>query len=102
MTAWVKPGAKCVYIGVPSWARPNWQGIATPVLNHVYSIREVVPYEGSLLVRLAEIVNPVTELDVGRAERCYPIICFRPLITHTQEQDLEHFLPLLTTVEEPA
>ncbi|WP_108397581.1 hypothetical protein [Devosia submarina] len=27
---------------------------------------------------------------------------FRPLVTRTQEQDLEHFLPLLNTVEEPA
>jgi hypothetical protein len=96
MSSWARPGVKCVFVGVPSWAKPDWRGIAAPSLHHVYTIRDVVLYEGSVLVRLAEIVNPVIDLDNGRAERCYPLICFRPLISKTQEQDVELFRHHLT------
>lgn len=87
MSAWAKPGVKCVcveftpiYIG----ARPH---PADPVDGGVYTILGVWHDEDGTFLQLAECDG-----DYG-----YEISDFRPLITRSQEDDVALFRKLLVT-----
>lgn len=100
MASWARPGVKVVYIGVPEWAKPDYRGIQALGLGRTYTIRDTVLWD-LLCIRLEEVVNPVIKTRVGFTERAYPLICFRPLVTKTQEQDVELFRHLLTSANTP-
>lgn len=96
MSAWAKPGVKCVCIKVGDWKAPNWHS-RLPAYREVLEIRSVYIDDG--------IVGLCFEGISGRFnarvlhEQGFDAVRFRPLTTRTQEQDLEHFLPLLKTME---
>jgi len=104
MAHWAKPGVKCVCID----AGDHDVGRPSPlVLGSVYTICSLVNWprdktSGRLgwsqfgLV-LEEVRNPYAWIDGA-----FAVERFRPIVTRTQEQDLEHFTPLLNSVEEPA
>lgn len=97
MTAWAARGLQCVCVNADWPERELEEGgvYRAPMQNEVLTICEVRD-DGYL--RFNEIpIRQGAGVSVSWA-----IEAFRPLITHTQEQDLEHFLPLLNTVEEPA
>lgn len=95
--SWAVPGQKVVCINdtfdlltVPLGLVPNYNmhGLSNGV---VYTIRDIVidPYYIIPTVRLVEIYRQPTRSGVN--ERGYLISRFRPLITKTQEQDVELF-----------
>lgn len=98
MSSWVKPGVKCVCIDGGS---PRSRGFELfgqfPVTGGIHTVDSVflsATDPGKTLLRLSELkVDLRYGWDAAR---------FRPLVTRTQEQDLEHFLTILNTVEEPA
>lgn len=100
MSAWAKPGVKCVCVDA--------DGSETLVHGGVYTVRSTCVAgplwadAGSVGLRLYEIILPVDRLD--GIEPGYRVSRFRPLVTRTQEQDLELFLPHLTDlrVREPS
>lgn len=104
MSAWVKPGVKCVCVQEPSAeAKASWPEAKWPVLNSIYTIRSAPlithgPRKGGLCILVEEIINPVIP-ELGTAEPGFPAFAFSPLVSPTQEQDLEHFLPLLDLKE---
>jgi hypothetical protein len=99
MTSWARPGVKCVcidaeserYTGllrhVPGRVNPSFH----LVLGRTYVVREVFrhPFADVMVVTLHGVPDRTPEHG-------YAIARFRPLITRTQEQDLELFRPLLT------
>lgn len=97
MSAWAKPGVKCVFLGIPPGkyvAQP--ESIHIPEAGAVLTVRDVRQNaQGETCLRFVEIINPTVATQCGTAERGYEAFCFRPLITRTQEQDLELFRPLL-------
>lgn len=99
MSSWAKPGVKCVCVKVGDWTAAEWHS-RLPAYREVLTIKSVYIDEG--------IVGLCFEGISGRFnarvqhEQGFNAVRFRPLAAHTQEQDLEHFLPLLNTVEEPA
>lgn len=101
---WAVPGAKvvCVKEGV------NWRRIlapkmvAWPRVNGVYTIRGVFLYKGVVGMRMAEIVNPPVQFNHGCVEPAFGLGCFRPLITKTQEQDIEMFRKIAQGDSTPA
>lgn len=93
VSAWARPGVKCVYIGNP---QPNekWRGVNRPVVGTVYTVRDVLlTARGTTAIWLVEIINPsVYVRDVNREmEWGFKATSFRPLITRTQEQDVSLF-----------
>lgn len=94
MAHWAKPGVKCVCIHDRGrWAGPDGESPSTPPLKgKVYTIVETDQAEGTLFLTLAECSQ----------DEMYSVKNFRPVISRTQEQDLELFLPLIETLGEPA
>lgn len=93
MSHWAKPGVKCVYIVKrPPEKKPT--RIPLQYLG-VYTIRAVIahPITGELGVYLVGVENEIHK-ESGM-EKGYYLRAFRPLITRSQEQDMELFTPLL-------
>lgn len=94
MSAWAKPGVKCVCID-DGWsettAEGGWLPNRIPMIHEVLTVAGAVQKYGSVFLFFVEIPGGGFHIE-----------CFRPLVQHTQEQDLEHFLPLLDSVEEAA
>ena len=94
MSAWAKPGVKCVCI---KGGQPNSRGMmlvgSMPQEQQVYTVTEVRYCSrcGVLLV-LAEFP------DVGNSNG-WEATHFRPIITHTQEDDVALFRDLLVSNE---
>lgn len=84
MNSWVKPGAKCVFVDHTPGLNPN----PASRKGDICEILEVDTIQGHLAVRAREIngrwVHGYNEW--AKASR------FRPLISKTQEQDIEMFL----------
>jgi len=86
MSAWAKPGVKCVCVD------GEWQSLSTfcdtsgPKKDEVCTITAVRNHRGGVWVCIAGY--PQSEL--------FDLPSFRPLVSRTQEQDLSIFLPLLT------
>jgi hypothetical protein len=95
---WARVGVKCVCI-TDKWCIPDWASVdRVPMLNEVLTISNVASAHGSFSLQFEEI--PETAEDHEGVFFCHWMVeCFRPLTTRTQEQDLEHFLPLLRTTE---
>ena len=91
MSAWAKPGVRCVCIK-NSTRIINYQGMPPFLKGQTFTIAGVVQNEFGVALYFEE----------RGPNQWAHISGFRPLIERTQEQDLEHFLPLLNTVEEPA
>lgn len=94
MTSWAKVGAKCVYVH-----RHNGQVTRKPLeYMGVYTIRTVVshPYLNEIGIYLEGVVNEIHPLY--GMEKGYSLSAFRPLVTRTQEQDVEMFLRLVDRV----
>jgi hypothetical protein len=77
-----------------------WPTARFPEVGVVYTIREVRtvtigPNAGQPCLFLEGIFNPVIE-TLGNKEPGMPISAFRPLISKTQEQDVELFRHLLS------
>ena len=90
MSAWAKPGVKCVCISGPHDAIAT----GTLVVGRIYEIAERLDHpEHGVLVRLAAVTGPNGETGKYKVSR------FRPLITKTIEQDVQMILSLLTPDE---
>lgn len=95
MSAWAKPGVKCVCVD----AAGTW-GPDAPIENAVYTVRRVwVDEDGDTVMDFVELQRRQEACEAWGRQLGYFVHRFRPLITRTQEQDLEHFLPLLKTKE---
>lgn len=95
MSAWARPGVKCVCIGnwTDGWRSDEGQ-IELPMTRQVYTVREVHP-DGDA-IRLVEIVNPPLRYAGDNVTEVWFMTCrFRPLVSKTQEQDIALFTPLL-------
>lgn len=94
---WVRPGVKVVCV---SRTRLHLSiikeyDLEDAVVGQVYTIRDTMVRFGQVGILLAEIRNnsvPGDSIEWG-----FSVERFRPLITRTQEQDLEQFIPLLET-----
>lgn len=89
---WAKPGAACVCVDVIS--RLNGLSLPSLVEGRVYTIEAIGPYpvgrfKGSPCVWLLGVPNKADTFKAFLLER------FRPLVSRTQEQDVEMFLSLL-------
>ena len=96
MSTWAKPGVKCVCVD----ASPDFYGEQSGLAQgQVYTVKGDGGRDafGVFGIRLVEIATRFDRYGLG-----FNVNRFRPIVTRTQEQDLEHFLPLLNTVEEPA
>lgn len=102
MSAWAKPGVKCVCVGRPK--STDFRGIIrVPDVYETLTIRDVfigVLSDGTeaVTLRFSEIQNPVVDTTHGMVERGYWAAHFRPLVTRTQEQDLALFTPILDSL----
>lgn len=93
MASWAKPGVKVVCIAPPSGNR-HLLPVTGPAVGGVYTIRAVVSGHdkdrdrvGLLLEEIHNPKSPTFGVEYG-----FYIERFRPLITKTQEQDIEMFL----------
>jgi hypothetical protein len=70
-------------------------------IGQVLTIRDIHEdlYSGEPCLLFEEVFNG---MNAAGREFGFFISRFRPITTRTQEQDVEQFLPLLNTVEEPA
>lgn len=93
MTHWARPGVKCVYVGRPEHKERLTR--APLIFGRVYTIREVIthPETGEVGMYLHGVVNEIHPKYL--LENGYVISAFRPLVTRTQEQDMELLTPLL-------
>lgn len=100
MSGWARPGVKCVCIQsgrLPGGGHDPLFG--WPVAGQVYTVHRVGLHRrlGHTVLFLKELQNPAKRDGVDDGWR---IARFRPLVPpKTQEQDMEHFLPLLKTRE---
>lgn len=100
--SWARPGVKCEFLGIPEGVNPDSRFIEIPVVGAVYTIRDVdADSYGEVVVRLREIRNPVVRTQEGMLERAYEAWLFRPLVSKTQEQDVELFRHLLNPTNTP-
>lgn len=106
MSAWARPGVKCVCVATSHAALDL--GFAAPIVGRVYTIREVLDgprFSDGVIdhgVRLVEIVNPPARFGTTTTEPAWVVAKFRPIITKTQEQDVAMFMQNLTKVGEDA
>lgn len=100
MSSWAKPGVKCVCIASPERVEAGrrkrpWGNF--PSSGGIYTIRgSVFGSNGQHFILLEEVQNPPRLSTVGVVEWGFPVSGFRPLITRTQQQDVELFRSLLT------
>lgn len=94
MAHWAKPGVKCTCISDwGRWAGPEGEAPkAPPIKGRVYTIRETETRDGLLFLVLVEC-DP---------EEMFGVKNFRPVVSRTQEQDLELFQHLLVEQREDA
>jgi hypothetical protein len=102
MSAWAKPGVKCVCIKrsiwVPTGGAPKQFDNTCPVYGGVYTIRTAKWSSGGIYLRFVEIVNPIYPYADGPSEKQFRLAGnFRPLITRTQSEDVALFRNLLVT-----
>lgn len=98
MSAWAKPGVKCVCLGFPPGRSLGWGIETVPVKDQILTIREVETVEGYAAIRFEEIVNPPLAYHEFVGEAMFDPAYFRPIISKTQEDDIaEHFSDLLKT-----
>lgn len=98
MSAWAKPGVKCVLVE-DNWPAGSFYGTEVlPVVGTAYTVRELVQIQGFLLCRLVEIRNPTLDYRQGFMECAFDVGRFRPLVVRTQEQDVALFTPYLAPV----
>lgn len=64
-----------------------------PVLNSIYTIREVITLNGHVAVRLVEIKNPVLEYGDGTNEIAFRASRFRPVVE--RKSDISIFRAML-------
>jgi len=89
MSNWAKPGVKCVCVARPK--NGDLRGVLrVPDIGEVLTVREVFVglTEGGqevVALKFHEIVNPLTDTVIGRAERGYPAFQYRPLITQSDD-----------------
>jgi len=83
--SWAKPGAKVVCVDAFPLEGSIW--VSPPVEGVIYTITDTFYQEGVLLLRLKELRN---FQDIGYLARR-----FRPLVSRTQEQDVDLFKSLL-------
>ena len=96
MSAWAKPGVKCVCVDA------SWHGLPTSPLveGAKYTIRSVAMYDGDLVADFLEAQNP-EDAKFPESPPGFRIDRFRPLVTKTQEQDVAMFRHLLTPSRSP-
>lgn len=106
MSAWAKPGVKCVLV----YPNPNWHEVAgfvnVPIPAVMYTVSDVVICDGEVCIRLAEIWND----DYFQISRQPPIVGapvfgafrFRPVVPATEQDDVALFAHHLDRVGEPA
>jgi hypothetical protein len=68
-----------------------------PVLNSIYTIREVITLNGHVAVRLVEIKNPVLEYGDGTNEMAFRASRFRPVVE--RKTDISIFTAMLKKKE---
>lgn len=96
MSAWAKPGVKCVCVDASNWNATDDRNLSwaeLPVEGELYVIREVVNFGGLAGLRLVGINNPLIPCVYG--EIAFNVSRFRPLITRSQEDDVALFRKLL-------
>ena len=102
MSAWAKPGVKCVCVVQPKLCfdvlgagHPlSDYGIKAPVSNQILTIREVTYRRSGVGLLFVEIDNSAVP-TAGGEEISFAVEKYRPLITRTQEQDIALFRHLL-------
>lgn len=103
MSAWARPGVKCVCVGDLTHLGVDF-GVETPVVGQIYTVRAVelrLGPNGGVGLLLAEIVNSAIPLTNGSVDEVAFDVCdFRPLVS--LESDVAQFRHHLNTVEEPA
>jgi hypothetical protein len=74
-------------------------GVTLPVLGGIYTIRaiEIRPQRGDLY--FVEIVNPIIEYDIGRAEQGFHVARFRPVVE--RKTDISVFRAMLNPSKQP-
>lgn len=93
MSAWAKPGVKCVCVKwdeEAAWAADAF-GVAPLTLNQTYTIRDCVDRPGGLgllLVGINNAGNPLFDFEMA-----YKAVRFRPLVS--QSKDVAIFRKLL-------
>lgn len=96
MASWAKVGAKCVCVEPGDWDNINGDDLSGPSLGEICTIISVSADDVDIWVTLAEY----SRNDEFRSE------AFRPIVTKTQEQDIEMFLriandtPFHVTIDE--
>ena len=85
MSTWAKPGVKCVCVKRGTWMIDDGSSRPGPMFGEICTIHAVETSGTSII------------LEGYRTNIGYDITRFRPLVTRTQEQDLEQFIPLLST-----
>ena len=99
MSTWAKPGVKCVCVD-DNW-KEEFMGrpvpSRVPMINEVLTVRQV--FSADMWPGLIIPGGLVMSFDELGDEGCwfYAVAHFKPLVTRTQEQDLEQFIPLLST-----
>lgn len=98
--SWCRVGAQCVCVN-DDWSDLIYQrsGLTpphrVPMLNEVLTIASVSPAPGYMAKYNLTMPAPALEF-IGLEGAGYSAWNFRPLITRTQEQDIEeHFKPLI-------
>lgn len=103
MSAWAKPGVKCVCVGDLSHLGVDY-GLLTPVVGQTYTVRAVelrLGPNGGVGLLFEEVVNSSMLLTNGAVdEPSFDVCDFRPLVSI--ESDAALFRHHLNTVEEPA
>lgn len=97
MSAWAKPGVKCVCLVGGSLIPGHPPKHGYPDAGAVYTVSSFVHEDRwgrGKFIRIAELPNP-WKLD-QTYDAGWSVSRFRPLVTRTQEQDVELFRSLLT------
>jgi hypothetical protein len=93
MSAWAKPGVKCVCVTDRGFDAALKYGMSIPSAGEVYTVREVREWDFGVGLLLSEVVNRPEHWANGVSEAAWQIECFRPLIT--QEDDVRLIKSLL-------
>lgn len=98
MTSWAKVGAKVVCVDA---SRTDKLGLEN-VLNEgaVYDVEWSGYYKGVASVRLVGVQRDMA-VATGDPYHPFKLSRFRPIVTKTQEQDVEMFKSILTKSPEP-
>lgn len=97
MSAWAKPGVKCVCVDDEPRAGTEWRG-DRPTVGAIYTIRSIFcGPAGGLSASFFELERSnSSKADYPGQLVGYYLDRFRPIVTKTQEQDVAKFRHLLT------